>query len=205
MQKNRSSFLDDLVRALRWRRRPLAALAAALSVLCGLLALQPADGAGIPVVTAARDLPGGTVLAESDLQVVRLPPEAAPAAALTDIGSAVGRSINTPVTRLSVITEATVSSGQSLARPGFVVAAVPLADAALATLLRPGARIDVIGQTSDKAGVLASDVRVVALPAPAEELGGLAGGRVALVEVTAAVAARLAAAGQAGEVSVAVR
>ncbi|WP_040158495.1 SAF domain-containing protein [Nigerium massiliense] len=207
MKNPRSSFVDDLVRALRWRRRPLAAVAAAIAVFCVVIALQPPSPATVGVVTVTRDLPGGTVLAQSDVEVTQLPPGSVPGAALTDAGAAVGRTINGPLTRLSAVTEATVASGQQLARPGFVVAALPLTDAAIASVLRVGAHIDIIGPAGGKVGVVASDVRVVAVPQTASEgLGGFSGSeRVALVELKPQVAAQLAGATQAGDLTLTLR
>lgn len=199
------ALTDALTRTIRWHRRSLAALAAGLAVLCGLMAVRPALPESSVVVAAARDLPGGTTLAEADLVEVSLPAGTVPAGAATEASGVVGRTINGPLARLSVVTEASVAQGQSLARRGMVVAALPLTDAALAGLVSPGSRIDIIGPKAGSAGVLATDVRVVATPGPSDQ-GMLASDRrVLLVEVTPAVAAQLAAAAGDGGVTLAVR
>ena len=206
MNSSRSSLpkaLDAVVRVLRWHRRWIAAAAAFLAVFSAIGVLQPHRTPTVPVVAAARDLPGGTTLAASDLLRLELPAEAAPDGVESDPARFVGRVVNGPVTARSAITRATVSTGADLAREGYAVVAVPLANGALSGLLQAGVHVGLIA--SGKAGVVASDVRVVAAPAP--EGSGLlgAGQRVLLVEVSPDAAARIAAALDAGGLTVAVR
>lgn len=195
--------LDALVRVLRWHRRWIAAAAAFAAVFAGVGVLQPQRTPTLTVVAAAHDLPGGTTLAASDLMRLQLPADAAPDGAVPDAAAVVGKVVNAPLTARSPITRATVSTGADLARPGFVVVAVPLTNAALAGLLTAGTHIDLIG--TGKAGVVASNARVVA--APSAEGGGIltSASRVLLVEVTAETAAALAGALDAGGLTIAVR
>lgn len=202
-----SSLLDALRRTLRWHRRSLAAVAAAVAAFCVVGALQPQDGAAVPVLVASRALAGGVAVAADDVRTVNMPGELVPEGAVADSAALVGRVLTAPLTIGSVLTEASMAGGQSLARPGFVVASLPLADAALAALVTPGSRIDIIGPTKGTTGVLASNVRVVAAPAaPEGGLGGLGDTtHLALVEVPPAVATELAKAASVGGVTVAVR
>ena len=179
-----------LRRTLYLRRRPLAALCAFAAVLATLLALTPTPAPTVPVLAARTSLPAGTVLAAEHLTPVELPESAVPEAALASEAGALGRALSGPVTAGSVLTTASVSSGGRLARPGHVVAALPLPGDGIEALIRPGVRLDVL----DGAGeVVAADVPVVAPPDTQEGLGAPLGspGRTALVEVPQEVAARL--------------
>jgi pilus assembly protein CpaB len=195
--------LDALVRVLRWHRRWIAAAAAFVAVFAGIGVLQPHRTPTLTVVAAAHDLPGGTTLAASDLLRLELPTDAAPDGVVPDAASLVGRVVNAPVTARTPITRATVSTGSELARPGFVVVAVPLANEALVGLLTAGTHLDLIG--AGKAGVVASNVRVVA--APSAQGGSIlsSASRALLVEVTPETAAALAGALDAGGITIAVR
>jgi len=195
--------LDAVVRVLRWHRRWIAAAAAFAAVFSAMGALQPHRTPTVTVVAAARDLPGGTTLAASDLLRLELPRDAAPDGVVADAASLVGRVVNAPITVRSPITRATVSTGADLARQGYVVVAVPLPNQALAGLLTTGARIDLIGP--GKLGVVASNARVVAAPSAEEGSILSASQRVLLVEVTPEIAATLAGALDAGGVTIAVR
>lgn len=186
------------------RRRTLAALAAALAVWAVLGVFAPPRAETVAVVAVARDVPGGTVLTPADLMSIALPAAAVPAGAMTDAAGAVGRSLNGPLSARSPVTEASVATGQGLARPGHVVVALPLANQNLAPLVRPGVHLDLLdpGGTGE---LIASDVRVVAVPE--SDAGGFASvpTRAALVEVLPEVATRLAVAAQSGGVAIALR
>lgn len=204
----RTALWDTVRRSLHWHRRSIAAAAAVICVVATITALRPDAGETVVVMAAARAFPGGTVLTEADLVPLRLPPAAAPEGAAVSVADVAGRALAGPVTRGSPLTTASVASGQELAREGFVVIALPLADDALTSLLQGGSRIDILGPTRGGAGVLARDVRVVAPPAAQPD--GLGGGLVgqdpvALVEVTPEVAVELAAAAVGGGVAIALR
>ena len=194
------SAAAPLSRTFYLRRRTLAAVFAFLAVLTGLLALRPPEGASVEVLSAARGLPAGTVVAAHDLVRVRLPPGATPDHALTDDAEAIGRTLTGPLDRGAPLTRASVAGPERLSRPGHLVVSLPLHNDGIAALVRPGVRLDLIA--SDGATV-AAEVPVVG---PATDAGdGLVRGsaRTALVEVPEEVAARLA--GQGGGVTVAVR
>lgn len=189
-----------LPRFLRLRRRPLAAACTFVAVLAALLALSPPATPTRPVLTAAAGLPAGTVLGRADVVVRQVPPELVPQAAVVDPDALVGRTLAGPVTEGSILTDASVADGERLARPGWVVVALPLPNDALAALVRPGVEIDLFG--SDGA-VVASQVRVLAAPQGSDGFGAAA--RAALVEVQPDAAARLAHLAQTGGLTVAVR
>lgn len=188
MEKNR--IPPALRRALYLRRRTLAALCAFLAVLATLLALSPNPDPLVRVYAAATPLPAGTVLSAAHLVPVDLPPEAVPEGAAVTEGDVVGRALAAAVSARSVLTAASVSQGERLARPGHVVVSLPLGDEAIGALVKPGVRIDVL----DTAGeVLAAEVPVVA-PPDTPTGGNLSLGvstRSVLVEVPTQVAAKL--------------
>lgn len=183
-----------LRRILYLRRRPLAALCAFTAVLAALLALNPAQPPRVTVVTARSALPAGTLLAAEHLSSTEVPLSVAPDAALEAEGDALGHTLSGPVTAGSVLTSASVSTGGRLARPGHVVAALPVPGDGIAALVRPGARLDVLDANGE---ALAQDIPVVAPPDTPGSPGlpSAGGGRTVLVEVRAEVAAKLASQG----------
>lgn len=195
--------MDAVTRVLRWHRRSIAAALAFVAVLTALNVLRPSAPPTVAVVAAARDLAGGAVLTASDLVVVRLPTDVAPARSVTEAGRLVGRTLNAPVTARSPVTEASVATGSTLARPGYAVMAVPIADPSLASLLQVGTRVDLIA--AGRGGAIASDVRILGSPTTAG--GGMltAGRQSMLVEVLPKEAARLAEALDLGSVTIAIR
>ena len=200
--------VESLLRALRWHRRWFAALFAALAVLAVLNTFSGAETAGAPTVVAARSIPGGTVVVAGDLRLVRLPPSMLPDGAFGDPAAVIGHTVVIPVPERSVLTRAVLLASGDLVSVGKVALPVRFAEAAALPLLRVGAHIDVLGAAANGSdyGVVASDVRVVAIPAPSE--GGVLGGSqngLVLVEVDSAQAAAIAAASSVSAVSFALR
>lgn len=198
----------SLRRAVARHRRLLAAVAAALAVAATITALQPERGPTVAVVAAARPVAGGATVTDADVTLIPVPAALVPVDALTAPADAVGQTVNAPVTERSILTRATVATGQALARPGLVVVPLPLTDEAIAPLVRPGSRIDLYGGAAGSlaagSGPLATDVRVVAAPeGPSGGFGSLSSSRVALVEVTPEVASTLAQVGRQGGVTIA--
>lgn len=193
---------DAAASLVRRHRRWLAALAAFLAVYATLGVLRPSSDA-VTVVAAARDLPGGTALAAADLLRLRLPPDAVPAGARVDEAGLLGRVVNAPLSARSVLTDAAVSSGQELARPGYAVLAVPVAEESLLAVLQAGSRVDLLAP--GEASAVATGVRVVSTPAATG--GGLTGGtrRVLLVELPADQAPKVAAALDGAGLTIALR
>lgn len=186
------------LRRLGYRhRRTLAALCTFVAVLAALHVLAPPRIEGVAVLTAASDLPAGTVLAATHLRPSSLPPDAVPADAARTPADLVGQTLTGPVSARSVLTASTVATGQRLARPGHVVIALPLTDAALAPLVRPGASLDLFDAAGKR---VAQGVRVIASPDAAGSGPGSLGGssRAALIEVPPEVATTVATAGSGG-------
>ncbi len=180
----------DVRRAVLARRRPLAALLSAVAVLAGLQATTAPPPATVPVLVAARDLPGGSVLEGDDLAAV----EFAPASVPDDlVESPVGEVLAAPVTRGEPVTRPRlVGPALSASAPAGVVALpVRLPDPEAAALLRVGDHVDLVATDPAEGGaaVVAHDVAVLALPEPSATAGvgatGL-GGRVVVLGVDAA-------------------
>lgn len=153
-----------------------------LATLALVLALRPepavpsgsAAPADVGVVVATTDLTAGTVLAADDLDVVALPVPAAPDGAAADVGQLTGEVLAGPVRRGEPVTDVRLVGPGLWSRlpPGQVAAPVRLADLAVATLLRPGDRVDVLATGADAgaAEVVAAGALVVNAP-PATDAG----------------------------------
>lgn len=161
-----------VVMRLKRHRRLVAAVLAALSVAFGLAAVRPPAPAGVRVLTAARDLPGGTELREQDIRPVMMPSAAVPDGALRD--RVVGRVLAGPMRRGEIVTD-TRLVGDGLLKgygPGTVAAPIRVADTAALRLLRPGDRIDVFA-TAFSGGSGIADLNVDDLNPPAPGTGDL--------------------------------
>jgi len=176
-------------------------VAAFVAVLALVGQFQPQRTPTVTVVAAARDLPAGTKLAASDLIRLELGADVVPSGSVGAPDRLAGAVLNGPVTARTPITSATVATGAALASPGFVVMAVPMPSAALADVVKAGSRIDLIASK----GPVASNVRVVAAPAPVASGMLTPAERVLLVEVSLDAAGAVAAAVDSGTLTVTVR
>lgn len=158
------------------RRLAIRRLVAVLLVLAAaVLAIrpQPRDPDTVPMLVAARDLPPGTTLRGTDVTVSLLPPSLRPHSALTDPSEATGRVLAGATTAGEPLTDARLvgPANTALTTGDPSAAAVPfrLADPAVAGLLTPGLRVDVVtvSQTSE-AEVLAANAAVLTVR-PADE------------------------------------
>lgn len=142
-----SPRLPLALRVLAWRVRP-AVLALGLVAACALAAraAAPPPAPTVPVVVADDDLSAGDVLTAEDLRTVRLPRSAAPTGAVPHADSLVGEALAVDVPRGLVVVPAhlTRSRFATAAPDGTVAVPVHLADAAVAALLRPGDRVDLV-------------------------------------------------------------
>jgi len=183
-------------------RRAAAALLAVLAVVLAAATLLHGRDNTVPVLVAARDVPSGTTLTRDDVRIRSLPAVYAPAGTITDAGTAVGRVLAGAARSGETITDVRlVGPANTLlatGNPDAVAVPVRLTDAAVADLLRPGSRVDVVGDP----GVLASDAIVVAVR-PSE--GVSAKGRLVVVALPRQVAAKVAAASLTQPVTVTLR
>ena len=198
--------LGALLGGARWRRTLLLRRAACvvLLVLALVTAIAPAPGlARSPVVVTAVDLPAGRTVRAADLALRLWPPELVPAGAVRNPMAADGRVLIGAARAGEPITDARLLGGGPA--PGALGAAVPvrLGDAAVAALLAPGKRVDVVtlGQRSDQPVLLAEDAVVLAVMAEEPRVRG----RLVIVNMPREIATRVAAAALADQVTVTLR
>jgi pilus assembly protein CpaB len=154
-------------------RRALAALFAAAAAALALTGAHR-HPRGVPVLVAAHDLRAGTVVGRGDVTLREFPAGAVPAGA---VRRADGRAVTGPVRRGEPLTDArfTPSPPGGLLPahdPAAVAVPIRLADAAVARLLHPGDRVDVLAAHTDgpaPARTVASSVPIVAVPKPAPD------------------------------------
>ena len=202
---------------LRWRlflwrvRFPVAAALLGIATAQIVAELRPTPPPTVPVVVAALDLPPGAVIAAADVRVAAMPTTLVPGGSHVRADEVVGRAlvVGAPV-GLPIVGELLAGERFTAAGPpGTVVAPVRLADPAVAALLRPGDRIDLLATAGTASGEptarhLADRALVLPDPRPVTEqdagaVGGLLGGgtevtvgALTLVAVTPVEAAALA-------------
>lgn len=158
----------------RWPRWLAARRVTALVLVlaAAVLAFRPvrrATDPTVPVLVAARDLPPGVTLRASDVKVSRQPPSTRPASALTAPSQIAGRVLAGATTAGEPLTRARLVGPENsrLAAGDPDAAAVPfrLADPAVADLLTPGVRVDVVtvAPSSAQPLVLASNATVLTI------------------------------------------
>ena len=214
---HRSARLLATLRTPGWRRTLLVRRTAALllATLALALALRPADaGSRGPVVVAARDLASGTALTSADLALATWPGDLVPAGVLTAPADGTGRVLagaaraGEPITDIRLV--GPDAAGRVSGRPDDAAVPIRLADPDVARLLEPGSRVDVVTPASDgdRPVVLAADasvLTVVAAEADTISPGQGARGRLVLVALPRADAARVAAAALSEQVAVTLR
>ena len=189
--------LRRLRRLVLARRRPLAAVCAALAVAVALQANAAPPPPRTWVLTAARDLAPGVTVSAEDLTAVAFDPASVPVGVLSR-AEAVGRTTVGPVRAGEPLTDVRLLDDGLLARyPGAVVAPVRIGDAASVDLLRVGDRVTVLAadpQSRAPAETVAEAVPVVAVPRRGSD-AGLGSGALVVVAVDPQTARALAGAG----------
>lgn len=176
------------VRLLAWRMRAVLVVTGLL-LAAGAVARQaaPPTPPVEPVVVAAHDLTAGQPLAAGDLRVVRMPAGLVPDGATSDPSTLVDRAVTAGVPSGLPIVAAQLDGDRfGLALPaGTVAVPIRLADLAVAGLLRPGDRVDLVAPTgvdgwagteAAPATVLASGALVLEVLDRAAEDGNPLGG-----------------------------
>ncbi|WP_410564552.1 SAF domain-containing protein [Amycolatopsis sp. cmx-4-61] len=143
-------------------------LAVGLLVLGALLLVHPGFARGAPTVLAAHDLPSGAVLRAADLRLAELPGEARPAGVLSTLDAVDGRLLAGAVRAGEPLTDVRLATVPAPDDPGTATVPVRLADVAVAELLQPGRRVDVIAapEPGAPASVLAGGATVVTVGHP---------------------------------------
>lgn len=136
---------------LNRNRRLVVALL--LCVAAGIVVhqLTPASEQRVTVLAAARDLPAGSTLADSDLSPLEVLPGGAPAGALTSGVGYRGKQLASPLQKGQVPTDAQFLGPGLLTGAAPATAAVPLrmADPASIQLVSPGQLVNVVLTAAD--------------------------------------------------------
>jgi pilus assembly protein CpaB len=204
--------LLDALRGPGWRRTALLrrTAAALLALLALVLALLPRER-GSPVLVATRDLASGAALGRSDLAVAEWPGPLVPAGALNTPDAADGRVLVGAVRAGEPLTDVRLAGPDTAARltgrPGDAAVPIRLPDPDVARLLAPGSRVDVVTPARDdgRPVVLAADAAVVTVLAAGPDGPGPGRGRLVLVALPRADAARVATAALSEEVAITLR
>ena len=173
--------LRPVRRAVLARRRLLAAVLAGVAVVGGVHAAAAPPPPSVPVLTATRDLPAGTVLDPDDLTTAAFAPDTVPAGLSTD---PVGHTLAAALRRGEPVTDVRlVGPALTAGDPSRTAVPVRLPDAGMVALLEVGDRIDLVATDPQGGGsrVVAAGVPVLALPPPdAEVVAGQPGALVVL-------------------------
>lgn len=167
--------LRSLRRAVLARRRPLAALLIALSVLIGLRTTIGPGPATVDVPVAARDLAAGSRLTSQDVSTSSWPVALAPDGLTSSVA---GQVLAAPLRRGEAITDLRlVGSELAHAHPELTVLPLRLPDPAVVELLRVGDRVDLsaVDPEGGETVELADDVLVLAIPPPGSADSSLTG------------------------------
>jgi Flp pilus assembly protein CpaB len=197
-----------LRRMILARRRSLSAVLAGSAVLVGFQAATDPPPTTVPVLTAARDLPGGVVVSRDDLALVGFTPASVPEGVVATADEVVGRTTTTPFRAGEPVTDVRLVHGSVLdGYPGSVAVPVRIGDPGAVGMLRVGDRIDVLAADPQRPGparVVADDMPVLALPRADDPGGSLVSGALVVLAVPPSTAAALAGAGVAEYLSVVV-
>ncbi|MCH9709465.1 MAG: flagellar biosynthesis protein FlgA [Actinomycetia bacterium] len=176
-------------------------LAGALVVLAGIAAWRDDPRAeSTAVVVTTRDLSPGTELAADDVRLETHASSTIPDGSQTDADTVVGATLAGPARRGEVVTDVRVLGprlAESAAGPDARIVALPLADAALVDLVRPGDIVDIVAapasaDAEDSARLIATDAVVVLVSAKENRMTAGGVGRVVLVALPAVVAKTVA-------------
>lgn len=162
------AWLNSLVRAVRWHRRGLGLIAAAICVVAVLTALDPSASSSHTVVIASRPLAAGVAVGADDVTTLQVPAEVATSATLADPGAAIGQVVAVPRPAGTVLTSSDfVGKGLVADSDGLTLVPFRIEDKGVAGVLGVGNQISVVGANpSADTRVIASRVRIAALPSP---------------------------------------
>ncbi len=199
----RAALRPDWTRTVAARR----AAAGVLVVLAAVIALRP-DPAGerIDVVIAAADLAPGSPLKAGDLTIESRLTATVPDGAQTDIGDVVGAHLTAPARRGEVLTDVRLLGTrltEATAGPDARVVPIPLTDAAVVELIRPGDVLDVLAAPDSGSPPELIATRAVVAMVSAEANGPSAGTqRVVMVVLPRQAATAVAGAALTGHLTV---
>lgn len=152
------------------------------------------------VVVTTRDLSPGTELTADDVRLESRTASTIPDGSRADVAAVVGATLAGPARRGEVVTDVRLLGprlAESAAGPDARIVPLPLADAALVDLVRPGDIVDIVAApaSSDEetsARLIATDAVVVLVSAKESGSSRGSAGRVVLVALPAAAAKTVA-------------
>lgn len=160
-------------RTALWRLRfVVAAALLGVAAACTVQSLRPPDPPTSAVVVAAREIPAGTTLTSADVRVARFPRSVAPAGAVADVADVVGAAAAVPLAVGVPVLAGLLADDEVHGPPGTVVATVRFADPAVAGLLSPGVRVDVLAATPEGGPGAVVATRALVLPVARQEASG---------------------------------
>lgn len=137
--------IDRLRRRILRHRRGLAALAVAAAAYVGVQAATAPPPATVAVWVAAHHLDGGAAIGPGDLRRQQFRPDSVPADRIGRPADVLGRTLAAPVSSGTALTRSAVVGDHWLAgRPGLAAVPVRLTDPAVAALLHPGDRVELV-------------------------------------------------------------
>lgn len=168
------------LRRRRWAlRRVLSALLVAVAATVTLVVLTRPAPAGVPVLVAAHDLAPGSVLTPDDVKLAPRSRAQLPDGTVPSSDAAVGRVLSAGARTGEVLTDVRLVGPRLVdtLAPGEVAAPVRVADAAVARLVGPGDRVDVLVAVEGTGGArtVVRSATVLARPDTAGG-GGMLGG-----------------------------
>ncbi|MCI0142877.1 flagellar biosynthesis protein FlgA [Arthrobacter bambusae] len=136
---------------LNRNRRLVVALLLCVAVGVAVHQLTPASEQRAIVLAAARDLPAGSSLTDSDLKPLEVLPDGIPAGALTPGTAYRGKQLASPLQKGQIPTDAQILGPGLLTGTAPATAAVPLrmADPASIQLISPGQLVNVVLTAAD--------------------------------------------------------
>lgn len=153
----------------------MAAACVGLAAAATVDTLRPAAPTGVDMLVATRDLPAGLQLTTGDLHVVEVPARAVVAAAVASDetrAALVGATTAVAVPAGMPLVPQLLAGKDRAGPPGTVVAAVRLADDAMAALLGPGDRVDLLGAPAEGGTGVTLARGALVLPTPPGGGGG---------------------------------
>jgi Flp pilus assembly protein CpaB len=176
-------------------------LAGALVILAAVAALRedPRDHR-TDVVVAVRELSPGVALTGEDVRLETRTVPTVPEGAQRRVDAVVGKTLAGPVRPGEVLTDVRLLSprlAESAAGPNARIVALPLADAALLDLVRPGDVVDIVAappaaDTETETRLIATDAVVILVSEKDSGIAARSGNRVVLVALPTAAAKTVA-------------
>lgn len=161
------AWAGSIARMVRWHRRGIGILAAALCLVAALSAIRSPDEDLCSVVITTRPLSSGLRIEADDITVARVPTILAVDVALREPPDAIGRLVAAPRPAGIILTSSDLV-GNALVADSAGLSLVPLHidDKTIVDILAVGDAISVIATSpADEPQTIAHRVRVVALPA----------------------------------------